>query len=268
MQITDKIEFSKYKRAFFFGCSFTDYYWPTWADIISWEIPNSFKYAKCGAGNFYIYQAVIEAAVTHNIGKDDLVMVMFSNVTREDRYTRAEGWITPGNLFYQDTYDEKFMKKFFCERGYLMRDLTLIEGIDRILKETEADYSLMSMINLDSYDSSERPITHVEDVLLMYKDTLAKVKPSVFEVVFNKDWNNNSERPKYNCHWSPSLYTDNHPTPKEHLEYLEKTFPSTTFSEHTSKLVRESNWELLQCNTYDDILNKFERIRLIPPYRL
>lgn len=259
--IKDEIKFSNYKRAFLFGCSFTSYYWPTWADLISYEIPNTYLYGKTGAGNFYIYQAVVEALLSHNIGKDDLIMVMFSNVTREDRYTRKDGWVTPGNLFFQDTYDEKFVNKFFCEKGYLMRDCTLIEGIDRIFSTTEADYSLMSMINLDSYSSDSTKMTGVEEVLELYSSTIKKIEPSVFEVVFNNDWNNNSKRPTYNTHWSNTPYVDNHPTILEHLEYLLKIFPNTKFSDYTLKLAQELNEKLFQCKDFDSIDNTFKNYK-------
>ena len=266
--ITTEIKFSNYKRAFYFGCSFTKYYWPTWADLIRLEIPNSYQYAQVGAGNFYIYQSIIEAIIKHNIQKDDLVLVMFSNVTREDRYTKSEGWITPGNLFYQDTYDEKFMKKFFCEKGYLMRDLNLIEGIDRVLSTTGADYSLMTMINFDSYNSGQEKMSGVEDVLEFYKPTLNKIKSSVFEVIFNNDWNTRKNRPKYHTHWASDLYTDNHPTTIEHLEYVQKMFPDTIFTD--SILDKASVWTemALACNTYTEICDKFSNIIISQERRL
>lgn len=251
------IDFAKYKRAFLFGCSFTHYIWPTWADLIAKEIPDTHIYAKSGAGNFYIYQAVIEAIVTHKITQDDLVLVMFSNVTREDRYTRREGWITPGNLFFQDTYDSKFMDKFFCEKGYLMRDLALVEGIDRTLSTTGADYSLLSMIPLDSLSSDETKMVDVDDVLAAYESTLAKVKPSVFETIYNSKWSNRQPRPQYTTHWATGAYVDNHPTPDEHLEYIMRTFPATKFKDTTIEYAHNSTQLLFNLKSYKDIVEAF-----------
>jgi len=256
------MDLKKYKRAFLFGCSFTDYMWPTWADLIAKEIEVTHVYAKPGAGNFYIYQAVAEAIMLHNITKDDLVMVMFSNVTREDRYTRNEGWITPGNLFHQDVYDDKFMKRFFCEKGYLMRDLSLIKGIDSILAQTGADYEFMSMINLDSLSSDNIKMTGVEDVLVLYKDVIAKIKPSVFEIIFNNDWNNRPNRPRYTAPWCTGIYTDNHPTPDEHLEFLQTTFPNIVFKESTIQQTYEHTNKLLQLKTLQEIQECFGRIKI------
>ena len=49
-------EFKKYKRVFAFGCSFTCYRWPTWADLIGKQCEGAeFRnYGKSGAGNLFI----------------------------------------------------------------------------------------------------------------------------------------------------------------------------------------------------------------------
>jgi len=61
------MDFKKYKRFFAFGCSFTQYHWPTWANIISKEFKESYNYGQVGAGNFFIYQSLMEAILNHKI---------------------------------------------------------------------------------------------------------------------------------------------------------------------------------------------------------
>lgn len=262
------IDFSKYKRFFAFGCSFTTYIWPTWADVISKEIPQSYIYAKIGAGNQYIYQAIVEAIKTHNISKDDLVMVMFSNVTREDRYTKREGWVTPGNLFYQDVYNKSFLERFFCEKGYLMRDLALIEGVGRILQSTHARYELMSIVPINSYSSDNIRMSGVDNVLDLYNDTIRTLHPSVFETVFNNDWNSRINRPKYDVPWQSSIYVDNHPTPLEHVEYITETFPGTIFKKSSLEYATECTSKLVLCKSHSEIIQTFEPILKKPELRL
>ena len=249
------MDFAKYKRAFLFGCSFTTYYWPTWADLIKQEISDTYVYAKVGAGNVYIYQAIVEAVLKHDIAEGDLVMVMLSNVTREDRYTKSEGWITPGNLFHQNTYDQAFMKKFFCEKGYLMRDLSLIKGMESVLEITKSDYHFMSIVPMNSLSSNEIKMSGVDEVLSLYSTVLDKIKPSVLDIVFNGDWNTRTNRPKYYTHWASGLYTDNHPTPDEHLEYILKTFPDVKFKDTTVTLAKAHTQALLRCRTYDNVID-------------
>jgi len=262
------MDLSKYNRAFFFGCSFTHYYWPTWADILSKEIKKTYVYAKVGAGNFFIYQALIEAIVKHDIQEDDLVIVMLSNVTREDRYTEKEGWITPGNLFFQDVYDKKFLEKFFCQKGYLLRDLNLIEGMIRSLKTTSADFYFTSIVPVDSLSSDSVKMKDVQTILDSYRRTISQIKPSVLDVVFNGNWNNRTARPVYNTHWSKDLYTDNHPTPQEHLEYILSIFPEIKISSRTKDYVKDATQRLLSCSTYTEIVNTFKHELTVPEARI
>lgn len=233
------IDFSKYERFFAFGCSFTDYNWPTWANIIAREIPNHQIYARSGAGNFFIYQALIEAIIQHRINKNDLVMIMFSNITREDKFVRDRGWITPGNLYFQNEYDEKFLKKYLCHHGYLMRDLSIAHGCKMILDNIGCDYELMSMVPFDSESSNDKKIDNVEYILRFYEETLKSIRPSVIEVVFNNNWESRPQRPMYKVTWSKEMFRDNHPTPLEHLMYIKMLYPEIKFSNETLEFVNE-----------------------------
>jgi len=244
----ENINLNKYSRFFAFGCSFTEYYWPTWANIIAKEIPDHYIYAKIGAGNFFIFQALIEAIVRHSINKDDLVMIMFSNITREDRYTKEKGWITPGNLYFQTEYNEKFLKKYLCHKGYLMRDLSLVSACKHTLDNIGCNYELMSIVPFDSESSNDKRIDDVTDVLDFYKDIITCVKPSVLETVFDNNWNARLPRPTYKVDWQIHLYQDNHPTPAEHMMYLESLYPDLILSEETKLFVKISNEKVMAGN--------------------
>ena len=45
------------KRIFTFGCSFTNYLWSTWANILGYEFREAefYNFGKSGAGNQYIF---------------------------------------------------------------------------------------------------------------------------------------------------------------------------------------------------------------------
>jgi len=256
------MNFTKYKRFFAFGCSFTQYYWPTWADIVGKEFTHAYNYGKNGAGNFFIFQAVMEAVIKHKIGKDDLVMIMFSNVTREDRFVKKRGWITPGNLYFQNEYDEKFLKNYLCDHGYLMRDLNLVHGIKLALDSIGCEYHLMSMVPFDSKQSDGGKMSDIDYILDFYKDTLSSVKPNVMDTIFNGDWNTRTPRPSYKVHWQKELYVDNHPTPAEHLEYLQTVIPNITFSNSTLEYVANTNSTVLDKNFNTSTFNNKKEKRL------
>lgn len=245
---TSSIDFKKYKRFFAFGCSFTNYSWPTWANIIAKEIPDHYIYAKPGAGNFYIFQALMEAIIHHKINKDDLVMIMFSNITREDRFVKNKGWVAPGNLYHQTEYNQEFLKKYLCHHGYLMRDLNLVQGCKLSLETIGCDYDLMSMVPFDSEQSNDKKIDHVDYILEFYKDIIESVRPSVMDVVFNNDWESRPHRPEYFVQWQKQKYRDNHPTPAEHLEFLQRTYTDIEFSKSTLEFVSSCNEVVLSDN--------------------
>lgn len=104
-----KLEFSKYKRFFAFGCSFTKYCWPTWADIVSKEMPDA-EYVNCGlhgSGNQLISYRIAEANTRYKFTDTDLVMVLWSTYFREDRWVNGK-WLAHGNIYNQqgDVYEE------------------------------------------------------------------------------------------------------------------------------------------------------------------
>ena len=243
------MDFKNYKRFFAFGCSFTQYSWPTWADIVSKEFQESYNYGRCGAGNLFIFQSLMEAILKHKINEDDLVMIMFSNVTREDRFTKKRGWITPGNLYFQNEYDEKFVKNYLCDHGYLMRDLNLVHGCKLALNSINCDYELMSIVPFHSKQSDDQTMTDVDYLLDFYKETINSVHPNVLETIFAGDWNSRSPRPSYKVSGHKEKYVDNHPTPKEHLIYLENIFPDINFSQESLNYVEDST-RLVLSNQY------------------
>ena len=224
-------------RLFAFGCSFTRYNWPTWADLLGQEFEGYYNYGRAGAGNLFISCMLGEAIARYNINKNDTVMIMWSNVTREDRY--VEEWVNPGNIFTQTTYPEDFVKNFITVRGCYIRDLALINLTHNLLKNLGCKYEFMSMIDMNSFhqwdfndDSKE-----MQDVFDLYKDTLAICKPSVFKVIFNYDWY--KSRPLYT---DPNkLRADIHPLPSEHIEYINKVLPNYQFSEDTLRIAMKED---------------------------
>ena len=61
-------------RIFTYGCSVTDYNWPTWADIICYEYQDQIpchNYGNSGTGNTAIAQHVAASHLEHTFTDDD-----------------------------------------------------------------------------------------------------------------------------------------------------------------------------------------------------
>jgi len=252
---------SKYKRFFAFGCSFTKYSWPTWADIIGQDVPVYQNWATPGAGNHYIFNSIMEADARYKFNNNDLVIVMWSCKEREDRYSNNK-WLSDTNLSQEKTYGKKWVKNFGTDlRGFLIRDLGYIAGAQStIQKASWEQFCLNPLTNIDdtkavldgvdldsiteeigreywikAFDklctgSDIDPYLDNADVIETYKDLFLNINKSLegrwtFEYVKNRVAPNN----------------DNHPTPLEALEFLNNVWPGNSLSIEAQNHARQWN---------------------------
>ena len=239
-----KLDLKKYKRFFAFGCSFTFYNWPTWADIISKEIPKSYNYGRPGAGNFYIFSSIIEANKKHKFTEDDLIIVMWTAVDREDRYIE-HNWKSSGCVYHSidNFYDKNFIMKYVDQRGFYLRDITYVAAITKMLEGL--NYYFLSMMKFESSGESNTVGEADTDISDFYKDELKKILPSVLNTICNGNWIEQSKMKGKDK--NGKLFRDLHPTPNYYLEYLNNIF-DIEFSKETIMFVDE----------HEGALNKLE----------
>jgi hypothetical protein len=236
---------NKIERIFAFGCSFTEYFWATWPEILAYELDcNFYNYGKSGAGNQFIANMVVQANNYHKFTKNDLVIVSWTNVCREDRWI-DKNWITPGNIFTQNTYDEAFVKKWADPLGYIIRDLATIDLTKNLLKSTESTWYMFSMCDIvekvdqagDTYVETQNPqiLNEVKD---LYDDTLNTILPSFMKVL----WGNNiyGNKLSHQDKLYDRKFNDGHPNPLDHFQYLQNVLEQE-FSNKTKEKVIESN---------------------------
>lgn len=226
------IEFKKYKRFFAFGCSMTDYWWPTWADIIGKEFSEYYNFGRSGAGNTFIALQIAEAHQRYKFTEDDLVIVMWTSTTREDRYVKRY-WHTPGNIYTQDYYDTDYIRKYSDVRGYLIRDLGLIRLTLGMLKSISCDFYMLNMSPFVKSPSHygdynvDNPTEGLDDVVAIYQSTIDYISPDLLSVSCNGKW------PQVPIAHSKTQKTDYHPTPTTHLDYVQRVFPQIELSKNT-----------------------------------
>lgn len=225
-------------RFFAFGCSFTRYTWPTWADIIATNFDEYYNYGQTGGGNLYIACSIGEAIITHNINSDDTVIVMWSNVAREDRY--IDMWATPGNIYNQTMYPRPFVKNFVRIKGCYVRDMALINLADQSLQNTGCDYKFTSMIdmNMPNQYTLDDVADELSVIMELYKPLLDKFQPSAHKTIFNYDFESRK------IYARETFRTDKHPLPLEHLEYVQKIFPEYKVSDDYVKFLGEQDMKI------------------------
>jgi hypothetical protein len=276
----NNLDIKKYKRFFAFGCSFTNYIWPTWADIIGKEIPYYENWARGGAGNQFIFNSVIECDLRHSLNETDLVIIMWTSCSREDRYV-DNNWLFAATEGREQVYGKEWMKKFANQgKGLMIRDFASIYAIQKFLNNTRCDWVNLNSLPLIRFDinRAEQDIIkkqisleelesrwlHQQKMLIegnnyrdkyldnkevidLYQDLFPLIKSPLFEKILD-----NKTRPNFN---------DRHPTPIESLNYLNEVLPNNLnaneFVDEWEKVV----WSIKQKNIMPIPVTKKDIIR-------
>ena len=280
-------------RLFTFGCSYTGWRWPTWADIVGREFTEYQNWGREGGGNQFIFHSVVEANQRNKFTPDDTVLIMWTSLDREDRYLR-NSWYTYGPVYGNHFHPREWVKKFSDDRWYAIRDLTCMSAVRDLLNSWGVKYKFMSMISFDVYkDLASEPIS---DVYELFKDVLAEVKPGFVDTMFNfdmhsrfseeeyafyagSDWPSHSDfmngangtipeiikeitefRQNYLAPFDYKNHTptqrDPHPRPIDHLEFIEHALPEYTISQSTKDWVKQCQTKVAHREEYFPELDK------------
>lgn len=247
------LDFSKYKRFFVIGCSFTQWHWPMWADVIHKQHPHlEFKnFGYGGAGNIYISSVLSQITLEYDLCETDLVGIMWSTFHRNDHY-RSNSDLKPqiknylDNFFDVDTQKGQMMnwhsagdmiglqytanKTLADDRGHLVRDCGIIHAATEMMKS--AKYHSFQTISVGLrqqtiYDESITQ-TYKDDVYDLYEPYMEQhtIGGPMFTVEFDHVWDET-------VWWVPAWYSpedaktepnhvDKHPSTVRWCNYLEK----------------------------------------------
>lgn len=190
-------------RIFTFGCSFTKYNWPTWADLLSARYL-VFNWGLPGVGNRAIVERLAEAYAYQKISLDDIVIIQWSHIHRHD-YARPDihktgykMWKTGGNIFSptnQKVFNKKWIENFWSPEAYILYTLNNIIIAQQILKSIGCKWFMTSIVDIEEIrlesktQENEKPLEvknfwELDSSLYEYKETI---------------WNQNHQ------HWLPPL---------------------------------------------------------------
>ena len=122
-------------RIFTFGCSITQYAWPTWAVVMSYDLKVPvINFARPGIGNVGIFHAMIYANLRYKFTKDDKIFVLWSSWSREDRI-KDKKWTNSGTVFAEVCYDQKFIKRHWDIDNDIVKNATAIISANQLFKD-------------------------------------------------------------------------------------------------------------------------------------
>ena len=178
-------------RLFTFGDSATQYKWPTWADIISKNFDHFENWGRMGVGNLYIFNALNECVIRNKINEKDTVIIQWGVITRDDLYVKNTWQVVGGPLDHPViTCNIKSPIATVDERGHLIRDMALIHSAKLMLERINCKHIIISVVPMKNSKHYQVSIANdVDDVLEFYKDSIDSIRPSIFEKIYNFDWN-------------------------------------------------------------------------------
>ena len=218
-------------RFFTFGCSYTGYQYPTWADLLICQAKEDnikgLNAGWSGAGNQYIASRIWEANAKFHFTKDDTIVIMWSNFFREDRYITDYGWNLVGNVF-NNKLDVPFQLNNFIYTNeyqykdinhYLARDCMIITSTIEGLYGTGAKVISTSISN--PYVDKTLQELDTNGFLSLYKSWLYPQVEPLNDYNFYDGVAEDTSRPTYFQKEANRIYIEDHPLPLEHLDWLE-----------------------------------------------
>lgn len=186
------------RRIFIFGCSFTQYIWPTWADVLEHDsnVP-VYNYGLSGIGNVGISHKILEADLRHRFNSDDSIYILWTTWYREDRMFLGE-WKRLGNVFNNYHYKKDFYK-YCCDSDFFVKNASAIISVNKTYKD---------LIKFQA---------HIKPLDQLIPDSVIENYPNLHDFYFKHIENKE-------LHFSPSdRYNsfDEHPTMIDHIDFLE-----------------------------------------------
>lgn len=232
------------KRLFTFGCSFTFYVWPSWADLLGQE--SSFDHFEnwgvTGIGNVAILHRLIECHSKHKFTKDDTVVIQWSSHLRNDYHRFRSppvgrdryGWKTKGSVFNflnQETYDRDWVYKFFDEKSFVMYNLNAMTAAKEILENTGVTWAMTSIgdfkkLGSDIQDGvgAKETVSNNTDLFESYPEfdhyRSALEHDKWVEPLGLYAWTSQDKLYRFQGPDDVRPYTDPHPSTIMHMEWL------------------------------------------------
>lgn len=239
-------------RLFTFGCSFTSYVWPTWADFVALNFNEHQNWANAGAGNYYIASRLFECDSMNNFTQNDTILVMFSQFFRNDMIDKNSNWVNAGNLYNQTLYGHDFVTKYWSdEHGYFMTWYN-VATVKNLLDSIGCKYKFMSAFDISS---QKGPLEDTPKRMVECSKRLQKILTIDNLMDFNEN------KPQYTF----TDEFDSHPTISTHLDWVKNQLPEFYFEDmNKTAEMWESKIEKTKKDTYNnfkDLLEKSKNFR-------
>lgn len=102
------------RRLFVAGCSYSDYSWTTYPELLACDFDETYNYAMSGAGNAYIFNTLMFILERFKPTQDDLVIAQWSGIGRFDLILNDKiGYLGLGNITNQRKFSNEWVEEYF-----------------------------------------------------------------------------------------------------------------------------------------------------------
>jgi hypothetical protein len=126
----------------FNGCSFTKYFWPSWADMLCYGYEDRINLGNMGSGNEYIFLTTYPY-----LNKASKVCIQWSGHNRFD-YCKNGKWNIDGNITLNHLGNWDKVKWFYDEDHFTYKNETIINSFSDLLKYHNVGYYYMDLESL------------------------------------------------------------------------------------------------------------------------
>lgn len=228
------------KRLFTFGCSFTSYKWPTWADFIGSNYDEYQNWGASGAGNYYIASRVFECHQLHQITKNDTVLVMLSSFTRFDYVAPNSELIISGNVYSQQNINKEFLSTYWSEEYGFHITWFCLNSLINFLDRIGCKYKIMNAFDLSKKELDYHIFDGFNKPLMKYANEYVMMNTAENNLKSYAELKNSEEHIQYYNfdEWG----VDNHPTIKMHHDWVKDEMSDF----YTDDMLEKMNeWESL-----------------------
>ena len=248
-----------------FGCSYTNYYWPTYADYLSTCFDEYLNLGAAGAGNRYIFQKLLnvinyQEILSRPLNNQDFITIQWSGLPREDKILprkNATMYATSGHLGSQGTFPDGYITNFFSLIQSAFELSAYITASKLLLDSLGLKYKMFFMMEPDEHDflgevfltplQTDEGLFHSDTEKLIDTGMLDKLLSLLPEDIYSVEKFRllntiDDELTYYLAHinedGTSELQEDTHPTPFAHLKYAQ--YLSTTAAiEDTEPLFKD-----------------------------
>lgn len=222
-------------RLYTFGCSYTNFWWPTWVDYLGTLFDETYNFGKSGGGNWLNFHSFSNLIGLNQIKRNDTVVIQWSSLLREIRFWNgASSPFTPGNILNSPFPKDDFVYKYFnpVQKGFEL--ISYITTVKHVCKSRGINLKMFYMYEPWTAEFLGEP-TNIDDVLDQW--TLDLHASGIFNKLRNlyedsfvkqslEDFNlENSIKSCYSVQdgFDPIITgEDHHPSPLAHFKYTNK----------------------------------------------